>query len=104
MYAGLKRLGYTVQRTERFLPTRFRKQETVAPVAAQRKSLDVSSTVGRVGMALRSIGGKVVGPFRWLFGVWSRLMGRLFGKVPRDGEGSLLGTVNATGYGTSVRR
>lgn len=37
VYAGLKRLGYTVQRTPQFLPPRFRKQPSLASLTETEK-------------------------------------------------------------------
>lgn len=105
MYAGLKRLGYTVQRTERFLPPRFRRRETREPSPAEEQTLSVSRVVSRartsVGTVVRSVLRSLGRPFRWLFGVFSGLVGRLFKRSGGE-AGSLLGEATATGYGTSA--
>jgi hypothetical protein len=93
VYAGLKRLGYTVQRTERFLPGRFRKVGNPETVVVERRRMDVASVRAAVDGLLRWM----TRPLRWLVDGFRRMFASLRGG--RVEEGSLLGKVTATGYG-----
>lgn len=94
-----------MQRTERFLPLRFRKPEqaeqpttpTTLNISAAWSRLTASIAAGTVS-ALR----KLVFPFRWLFGILTRINARLWGRSGGDDGQSLLGKVTATGYGKSL--
>lgn len=103
VYAGLKRLGYTVQRTERFLPARFRKPEsteqavTTTGAGASQVLLRLEASV-RTG--LRTVLRTIAFPFAWLLKAFHNVTARLFQRSGDDGQ-RLLGKVTATGYGTS---
>ncbi|KAI5449698.1 tRNA-splicing endonuclease subunit sen54 [Naganishia albida] len=101
VYAGLKRLGYTVQRTERFLPARFRKPEsteqavTTTGAGASQVLLRLEASV-RTG--LRTVLRTIAFPFVWLLKAFHNVTARLFQRSGDDGQ-RLLGKVTATGYG-----
>ncbi|KAJ9112250.1 hypothetical protein QFC22_006334 [Naganishia vaughanmartiniae] len=111
VYAGLKRLGYTVHRTAKFLPPRFQKPSTPTPPttkgidsAASDISSSLVSPIRRALLALRArlirVFRGLVAPFRWLAQRMSQLVRKSSGGGAGDDENqTLLGTVNATGYG-----
>lgn len=100
MYAGLKRLGYTVQRTERFLPTRFRKamRPEDGVVEGRTSRLDLTVVRNAVGGMLR----RISLPFQWIVDGFRRMFASLLGGGGVE-DGSLLGKVKATGYGEFKR-
>ncbi|KAJ9104989.1 hypothetical protein QFC20_004429 [Naganishia adeliensis] len=93
--------GLSLERYQVFAP-RFRRRETREPSPAEEQTLSVSRVVSRartsVGTVVRSVLRSLGRPFRWLFGVFSGLVGRLFKRSGGE-AGSLLGEATATGYG-----
>ena len=103
VYAGLRRLGYTVQRTPQFLPHRFRKQPAIATSQETISEEVVPATplTQRLVVAMR----------RWAIGcarvpgrVWMMLV-RCLGTIVtaitggRRSTGSLLDGHGASNYG-----
>lgn len=112
VYAGLRRLGYTVQRTPRFLPPRFRKQpgvnETISTSSGDDKGTAVNSvSLGRRFMAIcRSW---ATGLLNLPGSVWGRIVGIVRGLVAfvtgrsKTGSRGLLDGHGASNYGEHRR-
>ncbi|KAJ9092551.1 hypothetical protein QFC21_006782 [Naganishia friedmannii] len=109
VYAGLKRLGYTVHRTAQFLPPRFQKPANTMPIPTtatataeilERSSVSPLRWIIALRAGLMRVVHGFVAPFRWLSQQMVQLVRRLTrGRVRDEESQTLLGTVRATGYG-----